>query len=69
MVVIISSIVMSKKDKKDRYLIMSMSKKDKKDKSRARKRRKIKTSAGIRLPFLELGADRGRHGEVEPSKI
>ena len=27
------------------------------------------TSAGIRLPFLELGAERGKHGEVEPSKI
>ena len=32
-------------------------------------RHPVNTSAGIRLPFLELGADRGRHGEVEPSKI
>ena len=27
------------------------------------------TSAGMRLPFLELGAERGKHGEVEPSRI
>ena len=33
LVVIISSIIMSKKEKKDKYLIMSMSKKDKKDKT------------------------------------
>ena len=27
------------------------------------------TSAGMRLPFLELGAERGKHGEVEPRRI
>ena len=27
------------------------------------------TSAGMRLPFLELGAERGKQGEVEPSRI
>ena len=55
MVVIITSLIMSKKDEKDKYLIMSMSKKDKKDRylimSMSKKDKKDKNLCGHQTSF------------------